>query len=415
MAGALPAARSGETTIGSSRVRNLWKRQVCLWLCVAALAGGAGCEEQEGGSREALAARIAATPFPRIGMTWAPVRGDRSLASFARHDLIVVGGDQMGLVPDREPWGLADGFTPESVEAARRWVAEVRRLNPRAVILGDISFYEYGDDALPEDHPWWLRREGERRQFWPGTHRMDWYQPEYRAHVVKQTAAMMATGVDGVFYDNLRQERDPWIAFLTAVRQAIGDQALILANAGYDVGNYDWVAPYLNGIMYESGWSHGRTEWDECIAAMRRTEGLLRQPRISLIERFEDVRDRAGWPDRPGLRQPPQPDPAARRWSLCYALIVGEYYYAFSDNTSHRHDWHPAYDEKIGLPLAAGERLGAHLWRRRYQRALVVVNLPGAAAPAEVVLPAPAHDSLTGERGTRFVVPPGDGRVLVAE
>ena len=54
-------------------------------------------------------------------------------------------------------------------------------------------------------------------------------------------------------------------------------------------------------------------------------------------------------PPMPGGAKP-QPDPAARRWSL-YSLIIGEFYYLFSDNTSHRHDWYPEYDVKIGLPL----------------------------------------------------------------
>jgi hypothetical protein len=142
---------------------------------------------------------------------------------------------------------------------------------------------------------------------------------------------------------------------------------------------------------------------------------LLREPRISAIERFEEIRSHAGWPTDEGRRQIPPRDPAARRWSLCLSLIAGDYYYLFSDNTSHRHDWYPEYDEKIGLPLGPGERISSHVWRRRYEKAEAVVNLPGARDDYVVELQATARDSFSGERGKSFVVPPGDGRILILE
>jgi hypothetical protein len=103
-----------------------------------------------------------------------------------------------------------------------------------SLIIGDLLFYEYPDNWLPEDHPWWLRKDGQRQQFWPGTHRMDWYNEEYRRHVVRQTVSLKEAGVDGVFYDNVRNEPAPWVAFLQAVRGR--DDFLILVNAGYAVG-----------------------------------------------------------------------------------------------------------------------------------------------------------------------------------
>jgi len=353
------------------------------------------------------------TPYPRIAMLWASIRGDNSLEAMARHDLIMAGFGQFGLKLDREPKGLADGYTPESVAVARDRVARLRKLNPDAVILGDLPFYEYPDDWLPEDHEWWLRKDGKRQQFWPGTHRMDWGNEQYRRHVVSQTAALKEIGVDGVFYDNLRNEPQPWVAFLKAVREAVGDDFLILVNAGYAVGEYDFAAPYLNGFMYESGWSHNRTQWDDCIRKMQRTQTLLRQPTISLIERFEETRDHAGWPGDAKRGQKPPADPAAMRWSLCYALTIGDFYYLFSDNTSHRHDWQPQYDVKIGPPLGPGEQVSSHVWKRRYEKAKVVVNLPGAPGPYVLKLGQPTKDALTGETATKFTIPPGDGRILL--
>ena len=400
-------------------------RGLILWAMIAVTAG-AGCgntTKQPSSGEKGRQWVFTQAPYPRIGMCWSPVRGDRSLASMARHDMIMTSVEALGLEWDRQPEVMATGFKPESIEAAKQRTAELRKLNPDALILGDLSFYELDEHALPEDHPWWLRKEGKREQFWPGTYRMDWYRPDYQQTVIAKTVALYRAGVvDGVFYDNLREEKEPWLAVMKGVREAVADNFLIQANVGYDIGSYDWLAPYMNGIMYESGWSHPqrsrwrpRETWDDRIGMMQHTESLLRQPRISLIERFETTRDHAGWPTDPRKGEPIPRDPAARRWTMCYALIVGDCYYLFSDSTSHRHDWYPEYDVKIGLPLAAGEKVSAHVWQRKYEKALVVMNLPDAEEPYQAEVGEPAKDSFTGETGRRFTIPPGDGRILVTQ
>ena len=45
----------------------------------------------------------------------------------------------------------------------------------------------------------------------------------------------------------------------------------------------------------------------------------------------------------------------------------------------------------------------------------MVVNLPGAPGPYEIKLDEAAKDSLTGESGTSFTIPPGDGRILLTQ
>jgi hypothetical protein len=244
---------------------------------------------------------------------------------------------------------------------------------------------------------------------------MDWSNAEYRRHVVKVTTALQQVGFDGVFYDNLRDEPEPWVAFLREVRQAVGDKFLILANAGYAVGRHDFAAPYLNGMMYESGWSHGRTEWNDCIAKMQRTQSLLCEPKISLIERFEEIGGRAGWPSDPNRGRKPPADPQARRWSVCYALTIGDFYYLFSDNTSHHHDWYDEYDVKIGLPTGPGTQVNPYVWQRLYEKATVVVNLPGAPGDHEITLDRPAKDTLTGRIAVYFTIAPGDGVILMEQ
>ena len=120
------------------------------------------------------------TSYPRIAMMWSAVRGDNSLESIAKHDLALLGCGGLGLKFNKQPVGLADGFTPESVAAAKRRIGQIRGLNPDIAVCTDLLFYEWGEDWLPEDHPWWFRKDGKRQQFWPGTYRMNWYDPEFR-------------------------------------------------------------------------------------------------------------------------------------------------------------------------------------------------------------------------------------------
>ena len=353
------------------------------------------------------------TPYPRIAMLWRAVRGQEGLESVAKHDLIMVGEGFMGLIPNQEPAGLAEAYTEESLETARERIRRIRELNPDALIIADLLFYEYRDNMLPEAHPWWLREDGERVQFWPGTHRMDWYNKEYRQKVIKQTLSLKTSGADGVFYDNLRNEPEPWVSFLQELREAIGNDFLVLINAGYDVGSYNFAYPFINGIMYESGWSHKRFQWDETIRQMQYSQSLLLEPKISLIERFEETDNGAGWPADENRGKKPPADPAARRWSFCFSLTIGDFYYLFSDNTSHAHDWYPEYDIKIGLPVKEGIRINPYVWTREYEKAMVVVNLPGADEDYIIETGQKAVDAFSGDEGTRFIIPPGDGRILV--
>ena len=390
-----------------------------------------GPTQSEG--RMERAQRIAETPYPRIGTTWHPARGNRSLEGYLRHDLIVNGPWWVGLKFERKEGDIPEEFTAESIQAARRRMEEIKALHPNTIVIVSLAFFENG--GLPGDHPWYLRfdeerdgqqwwvsRKGDRIEYWPGSYRMDICNPEYRARIVQQVVSLTEAGVDGVFFDNLGlvnpalgvgvDERPPWASLFKEVRAAAGQDFLIMANGG---NRMEWAAPYLNGNMYE-GFGHGEeTDWDELIAGMQRTTALQPEPHINYFERFEDQRPDAGWPGDPERGHPVTRDPAARRWSLALALIIGDYYYLFSDSTHHAHDWYPEYDMKIGLPQAPGERITSHVWQRRYEKALVVVNLPGSPEPHEVELEQAARDSLTGRKDTRFSMPPGDGAILVFE
>lgn len=409
-------------------------------LCALGIAGScadstdAAAQDGRESRMSDLVRRVKETPFPRIGTTWHAVRGDRSDASYLRHDLLINGPWWYGLRYEEREGDIPEGFTPESAEQATRRVAAIRMLCPNAVLIASIAFFE--SSGLAADHPWYLRYDeklhkpqwwykkeqgGDRVQFWPGTYRMDLANSGYRARIIQQISGLKGVGIDGVFIDNLGlagmalrsgvDERDAWISFFKGIREACGEDFVIIANGGLLT---PWAAPYLNGLMYE-GFGHGPdTDWDDLISQLQEIEEVQPEPRINYIERFERTGGDDGWPGDPERGLPPvERDAAARRWSMALSLTVGDYYYLFADSTHHAHDWYSAYDRKIGLPLAAGERVNSHVWRREYEKALVVVNLPGAAEPHEVEVEKLALDAFAGERGTRFTIPPGDGRILI--
>ena len=379
-----------------------------------------------------LSRRIAQTPHPRIGTTWHKVRGDGSDGSMLRHDLVINGPWWYGLEYEEKPDDVPERFTPGSLERARARVGHIRALYPHALLIASIPFFENG--GLPENHPWylrydeklhkpqwWLKRDGDRLMFWPDTWRMDIANREYQQRIIQQICGLKEAGLDGVFIDNLAlagmalragvDERQAWISFFQGIRDACGDDFFIIANGGLLT---PWAAPYLNGAMFE-GFGYGAdTDWDKVIGQMQEMAAQQPEPHIDYIERFERQGDDDGWPGDPERGLPPaKREASSRRWSLALALTIGDYYYLFSDSTHHAHDWYQEYDRKIGLPRGPGERVSSHLWRREFENALVVVNLPGAEATYEVDLPQPAIDSFTDERGAHFTVPPGDGRILI--
>src|SRR5262245_4140208 len=81
----------------------------------------------------------AAVPFPRIAMLWSGAepysrKHADDLSNWAKHSLILNGVDDFGLEwsSARYP-AMAETFDPESVAEARRKVARLKALNPRAV------------------------------------------------------------------------------------------------------------------------------------------------------------------------------------------------------------------------------------------------------------------------------------------
>lgn len=184
-----------------------------------------------------LIERIQGRTFPSVFQAWSPaqnVQDDSPLHTVARHDLVFHGPEFFGLRWKRRPTGLADGFTADSIARAESFRQKLFTLNPNLVLIAEIRYRDAHQSYLPEGHKWWLRDKDGR--IVPGWDEgrflcLDFHNPEFRSQVARQAKASVESGaVDGVMLDWWSDDPSR-LALIQEVRKAIGEKAIILANA----------------------------------------------------------------------------------------------------------------------------------------------------------------------------------------
>ncbi len=367
---------------------------------------------------------------PRIAMLWSPASlpgkrprkpaGDTqsALANWARHSILVVGADDLDLAWTSNRWpDLSESFEPQSIIAARRKLDRLHQLNLRAVVLVELYFFEAEDKAYPPVSPWWQRDEKQKRErFWPGCWNMDLSNAEYIRHIAARIKAVCdainpdpAHPAAGIFLDNLRFEpaaRAGWLSLLEQVRRDCGEVP-ILVNAGWDSAPLEWIAPQINGIMYEDAMVHvcdGKRKGDpvkdeaEFFGRVAASDRLVRQPSISINERF-------------GKRTDVQRMMSAWIRTLVYTDVA----YLYADSTQeHRHDWWPQWDAPLG---AASDPPTAptpgELARRRFAGGLVLWLPADAPAARTVELEAEMIPLGQSSPTRRVTLTPGTGTIVL--
>jgi len=181
--------------------------------------------------------RIEDRTFPSVFQAWSPATNlptEPKDVTLARHDLIWSSPQFFGLVWNHDYKGLADDFTPESVTKAVAFRHKLLQLNPHIVLLAEIRYRDAHKSYLPEGHKWWLRDK--QGQIVPGWQEgrflcLDFHNPEFREQVAKQCRAVARSGVvDGVMLDGWSDDPSR-LALVREVRHAIGEKAIIIANA----------------------------------------------------------------------------------------------------------------------------------------------------------------------------------------
>ena len=208
---------------------------------------------------------------PPIALLWsnaADTKPKDRLPDLARRSIALQGPEDFDLEWSPAPTpGLSESFTPDSITAARKNLHALLEVSsaPHVTPLAEIYFFEAEDDQYPADSPWWQKdAHGKRITFWPGCHNMDLANDDYINHIAARAIATLRAldNNAGLYIDNLRFDptaKKGWTKLLTLIRKEIPD-ARIVANAGWDSTDLEWVAPLLNGIMYEDAIAHTKNK-----------------------------------------------------------------------------------------------------------------------------------------------------------
>jgi hypothetical protein len=276
--------------------------------------------------------------------------------------------------------------------------------NPNLILLAELRYRDAHRSYLPDNHAWWKRKDGKPVVGWEegGYFLLDFSNPAYRAHVAQQAKAIVDSGLfDGIMLDWWDDDPDR-LALIKGIRDAIGDQPLVLVNA--NDRKTPGTAAFVNGYFMECYKSKSVEDWRQIADTLEWAESHLKEPRINCLETwFHKSRG----------------DLQLMRATTTLSLTLSDGYCLFSDpnplgTADHLHDWYPFWDRSLGRPKGKGERPGDGSIQRRFDRGLAVYN-PAGNKPVEVKFTSPHTAASTGKSATSFTVPPGDGDLFHQE
>ncbi len=230
--------------------------------------------------------------------------------------------------------------------------------------------------------------------------RLDFRKAGYRRQVAARCKAVMESGAaDGVMLDWWRDDDDR-LALIREVRSAVGDAALIIANANDRITPR--TAPYINGYFMECHRSATAFEWSRIATTLSWAEKNLRQPRVNCLE---------SWYHKS------RNDLDLVRAVTTLSLTHSDGYCLFSDpnplpTPDHLHDWYPFWDRNLGRPLAPGTKREDGSTIRHFEHGSAVYNPMGNDA-VQVTFSVPHVSLATGQFAKMHTLNPADGGIYL--
>lgn len=350
--------------------------------------------------------RLERREFPSVFQAWNEAqtpRGESAEARLCRHDLLFTSIWEIGLAWDRNPSGLASGFTKESVRRAKEKRKDRLQRNPNLIVLAELRYRDAHESYLPADHPWWKRdAAGDRIVGWAegGYYLLDFDNADYQRHLAAQAKAMLETGVvDGIMLDWWR-DTDARIDLIKRIRSAIGNDALILVNANDRTTPRS--AEFVNGLFLECYRSATPADWQRIEKTLTWAETNLRKPRINCLEVWHS-----------GSRR----DLAKMRATTTLALTASNGFVLFADpnelpTPDHLHDWYEFWDTPLGRPTARVRVREDGARERHFTGGVAVYNRPGNK-PVTIDFDRPHRSIATGNTARSHTVPGADGDLFI--
>jgi len=364
-----------------------------------------GCSDVWGEST--IPQRISGRDFPSVFQAWNPAQThdkEPEVQTEARHDLLFHAADFFGLSWNGEHPGVATGFSKDSLGRGIKRREKLLELNPNMVVLCEIRYRDAHRSFLPKTSEWWTRNEkGEPVVGWKeGAYLLlEFSNTAFQEHVAKRAKAAVKSGVfDGVFLD-WWEEDDSRISLLKKIREAIGEEALILVNANDRKSPRS--ARFINGHFMECYQTSEAEDWRRIEETLVWAEASLREPRINCLETWYEK-------SRMDLR--------LMRATTTLGLTRSNGYVLFSDpnpkpTPDHLHDWYAFWNARIGKPVAPGVKRTDGSVLRRFEFGYAAYNPPGKTTTVKFSHP---HRRFSdGQIAYTHEIAPHDGDIFIGD
>ncbi|MEL7119522.1 MAG: hypothetical protein AAFO07_08780 [Bacteroidota bacterium] len=375
---------------------------------------------------ESIAERVKDRDYPSIFQAWYGIdmpeypQGllEQRLASAAKHDLLWEeplsqlgeGADlTLGLVWEGEHHGLSRSFTKESLNQALSNKQRLLELNPNMVFLFEIRWRDAPSSFLPEDSEFWLRDEASDTIVkgwlggWEPFYMLDYDNEAFQANVAEQAKIALKSGV----YDGVMLDWSGHLPIVKKVREAIGEEGLIIVNIHDNIEDGRKYAPYINGSFMELNPldstsifnKRNKRNWNTTREALVWFENNLKEPKINCLE---------VWGDRKDLSR--------MRATTTLGLTHSDGYVLYGDpnplkTPDHLHDWYPFWEVELGKPIAKMNTRSDGAFQREFEKGTVIYNHLGNG-PIKVSFPTSRKRISTGEIGTSFELNDRDGDIF---
>jgi len=276
-------------------------------------------------------------------------------------------------------------YSPQSLR-------RLKEINPNIKLLAYLASQEIRGDSCKLDgtlrqnlcqrickNCWLKDRYGRKISWWPGNPIIDVTNASWQKALPKfiEEEIIDPGYWDGVFLDNVwggitflnktvklqnryytsknKRVDTLWVAgmrkLLSNVKQTLGPNKILIGNGG------DAYSDLLSGVFYEHFPSSG---WDQMMSKYL----AVGKVGVAMLN--------ANNANQPGE------DYQKMRFGLTSSLLGNGYYsYDLGDLSHQQLWWYDEYEVDLGLPLGAAVKLDNGVWRRDFERSIVLVNPTG--------------------------------------